>query len=102
MVKMFLDDERFPPGNADDWVIVRSSSEAIEWVRAHGIPNHISFDHDLGGDDTAMVFLHQLAHMLIDSIVVMPEVFSYDVHSQNPVGRGNILSYMDQILAHFN
>jgi hypothetical protein len=47
--KMFIDDERFPV--SDDWVIVRSSQEAIDTVLAKGFPSYISFDHDLGGDD---------------------------------------------------
>jgi hypothetical protein len=47
--KLFIDDERFPV--TDDWVIVRSSKEAIDHVLAHGMPSEISFDHDLGGND---------------------------------------------------
>lgn len=57
--KMFIDDERFPV--TDDWTIVRSSQEAIDCVLNNGFPQKISFDHDLGGDDTPYAF-YQLAY----------------------------------------
>ncbi len=45
---LFLDDERFPPNDGKDWVIVRSVQEAVDYVEVNGLPSFISFDNDLG------------------------------------------------------
>ena len=50
--KLYIDDLRSPPN--DDWVIARSSAKAISVIKSLGFPKEISFDHDLGEDDTAM------------------------------------------------
>jgi hypothetical protein len=97
--RLFIDDERFPVD--DDWVIVRSSSEAIDMVISKGIPSRISFDHDLGGDDTSIVFINWLIDHLLDNNLKLPYVFSFYVHSQNPIGKENIISKMTQIEEHF-
>jgi hypothetical protein len=47
MLKLFLDDERFPPDDGSEWVIVRSAFEAMLYCMDHGCPEFISFDHDL-------------------------------------------------------
>ena len=97
--KLFIDDERFPV--TDDWVIVRTSKEAIDYVAQNGFPREISFDHDLGYDDTSIRFLHWIAEALMDGKLTIPENFTYSVHSQNPVGAKNIHSYMQCILKAF-
>jgi len=100
MINMYLDDLRDPPQNKQ-WLIVRSSKEAIDYVKKHGMPEYCSFDHDLGGEDTTMVFLK----WLVDQDIhrggnVIPDNFSYDVHSANPVGVKNISGLLDNYL-HF-
>jgi len=90
MYKMFIDDVRNPPPG--DWVVVRSSDEALAYVQANGMPAFISFDHDLGGDDTAIVFLRKLVDHVWNGDDSPP---AYEVHSANPVGRLNIQSFMD-------
>jgi hypothetical protein len=97
--KMFIDDERNPV--TDDYVIVRSSHQAIDYVKKHGSPSYISFDHDLGGTDTSMVFINKWVDMLIDNVVDFPAEFDYYVHSQNPVGAANIRGYVNQIINMF-
>ena len=98
--KMFLDDERSPI--TDDWAIVRSSQEAIDHVKAYGMPVEIAFDHDLGGDDTSMVFLWWMVGELLDGNLVIPKEFTFSVHSQNPIGARNIESLMEGILYNFS
>lgn len=91
---LFLDDIRSPGDVYEDtmgWVIARSSLEAIDLVREHGMPGLISLDHDLGGDDTAMHFLKWLAYEYWTEQPV-PGAF---VHSANPVGAKNLESFMD-------
>lgn len=96
--KLFIDDERYPV--QDDWIIARSSQQAII-LCAKGLPTEISFDHDLGGDDTSMLFLTWLVDALIEGTHSIPTDFKYSVHSQNPVGAENIKQRMDGILRHF-
>lgn len=97
--KLFIDDERFPV--TDDWVIVRTSQEAIDTLLARGFPSFISFDHDLGGDDTSIVFINWLTDELIEGRLDIPKFFDYYVHSQNCIGAENIRSKMDQLMRHF-
>jgi hypothetical protein len=88
--KLFIDDERTPA--TDGWVIVRSSNEALTYIQNNGWPEFISFDHDLGGDDTTMVFLRKLVDQVWNGDNLPPD---YMVHSANPVGSKNIVSFME-------
>lgn len=100
MWKLFIDDERTPV--TDDWVIVRSSADAIQaCTDRSSLPNEISFDHDLGGEDTSMKFIGWLIEALVDEVHQLPQGFTFSVHSQNPVGRDNIQGYMDNIIKNF-
>ena len=89
-MKLFIDDLRDPPSN--DYAVVRSTIEAIEWVRQNGMPSFISFDHDLGGEDTSMIFLRRLFNELWNEGDAIPD---YRVHSANPVGSKNIIAFME-------
>lgn len=93
--KLFIDDERNPVTN--DWKIARSSQEAIQYLQLFGCPVEIAFDHDLGGDDTSMHFCRALYDYLDATEQAFPEGFTYSIHSQNPVGRENIKSYMQSL-----
>ncbi|MBF5007276.1 YqiA/YcfP family alpha/beta fold hydrolase [Diaphorobacter caeni] len=101
--KMFLDDERMPPGDESQWRICRSSNDAMQAMLQQGVPDFISFDHDLGGDDTAMIFVKWLIDKDLDSLGFIPAEFSFEIHSQNPIGAHNLrqtlygyLTYRDQ------
>jgi hypothetical protein len=96
---LFLDDERNPPESghplgisASQWTIARSSAVARELVEDLGLPVNCSLDHDLGGDDTAMVFLKWLANEYSGSVENFP---AWHTHSANPVGKKNIDSFMN-------
>jgi hypothetical protein len=106
--KLFIDDERFPP---ESWVgtgpyrIARTSSEAQFYVDTFGMPNFISFDHDLGiyndgVEDTSINFINWLVEAVLDNRVQIPDNFDFYVHSQNPVGKENIESKMTALLHH--
>jgi hypothetical protein len=97
--KLFLDDDRNPVRN--DWVIARSSAEAIKQVVKRGMPAEIAFDHDLGGDDTTMRFVNWLTDQLLDQKLRFPRDFQYSIHSQNSVGARNIANRMNSLLDHF-
>jgi hypothetical protein len=87
--KIFLDDERHPQDK--DYVVCRSTDEALNCIKKNGMPYHFSFDHDLGGDDTVMVFLKKLYNYWDEKT----EIPSYYVHSANPIGKNNIISFME-------
>lgn len=97
--KLFIDDERFPV--TDDWVIARSSDEAIAQVVMHGPPIEISFDHDLGGDDTSRRFIVWMIDALLDEDITIPDGFHFSVHSQNPIGAEWIRHTMNGIIKEF-
>ena len=67
MIGLFLDDIRFPKDVAKyaksvgvlpdiyidgkiEWFIVRSYHEFTYWIKKHGIPDMVSFDHDLADE----------------------------------------------------
>jgi hypothetical protein len=89
-MKLFIDDIRDPPTN--DYHVVRSTTEAIEWIKTNGMPSFISFDHDLGGDDTSMIFLNKIYQEFWKEWDDIPD---YQVHSANPIGSKNIVSFME-------
>jgi hypothetical protein len=102
--KLFIDDERFPA--AEGYLIVRSSGEAIEACKEYGFPDYISFDHDLGGEDTSMIFINWMIDRTLDSMVDgVPGLHfprNYYVHSQNSVGVQNIRGLMDGFIRYLD
>jgi hypothetical protein len=97
---LFIDDERLPPDDGKDWVVVRTSYDAILHVAKNGIPSYISFDHDLGGCDTSMEFIAWLIEAVLDERFKVPDDFNFYVHSQNPIGKSNIEAKMTSFLRH--
>lgn len=95
MYKLFLDDERMPPDG--EWTIVRSYDEAVAIITHHGIPSYMSFDHDLGSDKTGMDVAKWICYYALDNNFDLSSMIFY-VHSQNPVGRDNIQSYLDNFM----
>ena len=99
--KLFLDDLRTAPSG--DYTTVRSSDEAKAYVMQNGCPEFISFDHDLGGADTAMQFVKWLVDYDMDNNgAVIPTSFQFHVHSANPVGAQNIAGYLQSYLGQKN
>jgi hypothetical protein len=98
MKKLFIDDIRDPPATGYD--VVRTSEAAIEWLKTNGIPNVISFDHDLGGDDTTIRVIRHIYDLILDEKGSFPDGFTCIVHSANPVGAQNIKHDMVFILTH--
>jgi len=122
--KLFLDDVRHPYDVAvytnkeiyfkEPWLIVRNFKQFTKTIesyyeRFNVLPDVISFDHDLadthykemnlGGDidysnlkeKTGYDCAKWLVEFCIDYKLKIPE---YMVHSMNPVGKVNILSYL--------
>lgn len=100
MKKMYLDDLRTPK-TKDDWVIIRSTEEAIEYVLDFGMTSYASLDHDLGGEDTTMEFLKWLIDFdLANNGKIIPDDFQWGVHSANPVGEKNMDGLLTSYIQH--
>jgi hypothetical protein len=95
---LYIDDERTPKTDKP-WVIVRTSQEAIQYIETNGCPEYISFDHDLGGDDTAMNVVKWLVEQdIAEHGAFIPKDFEYNVHSANPIGAKNIDGFLKNYL----
>ena len=107
MWKLYLDDLRDPSHTYGEafvrgeveaefapalWVVARSTEEAKKLVLDRGMPEVMSLDHDLGGQDRAMDFLVWLAREYWDGSQPIPMVV---VHSANPIGSENLRSFAD-------
>lgn len=87
MKKLYLDDIRNP--KSDGWIVVRNYEDFVQYIDKNGLPDEISFDHDLGEDvktgyDCAKWLCE---YCWMNGIPIPP----YNVHSANPVGRDNII-----------
>ncbi len=88
-MKIWLDDCRIPP---DGWIWAKNSMEFCSIIRADGRPEKVSFDHDLGDDSHDGSWC---ASWLINRGLDLNWVPSqWEVHSDNPCGRDNIVSKM--------
>lgn len=100
---LFLDDERFPPEFCPkgQWVTARTTMEACMIVKERGMPEFISFDHDLGESiPSGHDFTIWLVESHLDGDLTIPANFRFYVHSQNPVGKANIEGLLNQFLEH--
>lgn len=107
---LFLDDTRMPSDVAGyivplnlrniylkhDWIIVRSYEAFAQYILENGMPDMISFDHDLdaqieSGKSSSIMTGYDCAKWLIDHIdthhLSVPVILC---HSMNPVGKENI------------
>ncbi len=111
---LFLDDTRTPEAvtwvalPARTWVVARSYTEFVRAVEERGLPQFVSFDHDLAeeppasaGDRTAPPpsggrtgadCALWLAERCVARSAALPD---YLIHSMNPIGRALIASIME-------
>ena len=99
--KMYIDDIRIP--KVEGYVVVRSFEEAVNFIQQQGFPSFVSFDHDLGMDQTESSELptgYDFAKWLCEKDMDKPfmQNFDYFVHSANPVGKANIEGYLDNYM----
>ena len=91
--------------NIVSWV--RDYNEFIKCIQIIGLPDIISFDHDLAqihydpttwtedfkyDEETGLDCAKWLVEYCIDNNLPLPE---YNIHSQNPVGAENIRSFLN-------
>lgn len=137
MKKLFLDDIRIPKDAIglvssnlnqfyweNDWDIVTNYNEFCSHIQKNGLPDFISFDHDLSDEHYNDLFSdknwnkddnditlkydeyrektgHECAKWLVDwcleNKLKLPD---FVVHSANPVGKKNIESYLNNAKKH--
>jgi len=103
-MKLYLDDIR---NIGDDWIIVRSYDEFVEFITNNDMPEIISFDHDLGLETINNVVVEKngydackwLVEYCADNELKLPD---WQIHSANPVGRKNINMYFINAKKHLN
>lgn len=88
MKKLYLDDLRSVP---QGFIGVRSYAEFVTYIETNALPDLISFDHDLGLNESGFDCAKWLVNYCLDNNLRLPK---FDVHSQNPVGKENILSLL--------
>lgn len=107
MTLLFLDDLRNPTDclyfsrlnvnleiYLQEWQVVRSYTEFVKWIETNGLPDFISFDHDLGlpklpenEEQNGMTCAKWLVNYCMDYNLKLPD---FVVHSSNPAGKRNI------------
>ena len=135
MKKLFLDDMRqvrdacYYVSNPkvyweDGWDIVRNYGEFVEYIEKNGLPDLISFDHDLADEHYNDLFSDEnwvkddsdidlkygsykektglecakwLVDYCIDNKIQIPH---FGVHSANPVGAENIRGLLNNAMKH--
>ena len=90
---LFLDDNRDPKTDRD-WKIARSVAEAKHLVQLLGVPEYISFDHDLDENGTGYDFARWLVEQELEGRLRIPVNFDFNVHSANAIGATNIYYYL--------
>lgn len=120
---LFLDDVRVPYDvfrmtlnplfeKNEDWVVVRNYYEFVNYIIKFGLPDFISFDHDLAfehylsenqseieyeslKEKTGYDASKWLCDYCLDNNLSVPD---YYVHSANPAGKKNIEMYLSNFI----
>lgn len=123
---LYLDDVRTPTvtiNGYEPWVVVRNYDEFVNYITENGLPDLISFDHDLGPehmndyfnqvatmgwqapnyesytDKTGLDCARWMCDYIKDNNIHKVPICT--VHSHNPVGSENIESYIVGFYKHY-
>jgi hypothetical protein len=100
--------------STEDWDIVRDYNEFVKWIEINGIPDMVSFDHDLAddhydpamcgdGEDYPTEFKEKTG---LDCAIYLVEYCNKNqskfpkhfIHSMNPVGSDRIKNYIEYFI----
>lgn len=110
--KLYLDDIRIP--KTEGWEIVRNYDDFVSWINVNGLPDEVSFDHDLAdahynpstwvsgfvyNEKTGYDAAKWLCDYCWQNGLPLP---NWNVHSANPVGSENIISLLKNFEKKFN
>ena len=93
-IKLYLDDMRYAPD--DTWCIVRNFKQFCDFIKEYGVPDTISFDHDLGNADDLERTGYDCADWLMAHYQEPKHVI---VHSFNPAGARRIAQVFEKTTA---
>ena len=100
-MRIFLDDERDPPDDEPDWIIVRSVAALMELVSSSSDTIvEISFDNDL---KTELEGRHALAYIVGDTLrqpVHLPRLERVTIHSANIVAAEAMIAMVYAAIRH--
>ena len=101
-----------------EWAIVKNYDEFTKWVALNGLPEIVSFDHDLADEHydpamcgdasdypnefeekTGLDCAKWMVDYCIDNKLTFPK---FEVHSMNPVGSDRIKNYIKDYLKFVN
>ena len=100
-MRIFLDDERTPPGDEPDWLIVRSVPALLEVVSAHSDEiTEISFDNDLQADLEGRHAVGRIVGDAFNPAVNLPLLERLTVHSANVVAAEAMISMIHAAIRH--
>ena len=89
--KLYIDDIRNP--KSEGWIVVRDFESFVSHINVNGLPDEISFDHDLGENTkTGYDCAKWICEYCWTNGLPIP---NWNVHSANPVGRDNIVQLME-------
>lgn len=107
---------RFEKFRTEQWIIVRTYQEFIDFIKTNGVPTFIAFDHDLAdvhyihslSDDVKIDYDNYteftgyhcakwLCDYCQDHGIKFPD---YYVHSMNTTGKRNIITYIENYKKH--
>ncbi len=105
--QLFLDDIRtvdmvYPNSHPNEFVLVRSYLEFINYITAHGLPTYISFDNDLGLDAQGNLAPdgYAAAKWLVYESGLDLTPLQFYVHSANPVAKKQIEGLLHNYIRH--
>lgn len=113
---LFLDDERHPVNNFDyvtskrvsfgelykteKWIVVRNFKQFTETINNRGLPDRISFDHDLGEDKSGYDCCKWLSDYCLDNHLYLYTKCCY--HTANIVGMERMEGFINNIKKYTN
>ena len=105
MKRLFLDDIRevewiYGQETAEEFEVVRSYAEFVNYVMKNGLPDFISFDNDLGMDDRGEVAPdgYAAAKWLVYESGLDLRNLKFKVHSANPVAAEQIRGLLNNYI----
>lgn len=116
-MNIFLDDIRDPKEIYDnkDWVIVRNHNDLVSYIIENGMPELISFDHDLSYlhylyqdnidydkinkyEKTGYDSVKWICNYALNNNIKLPKML---FHSYNPVGKKNMIEYHKNFIKNY-
>ena len=109
MKKLFLDDLRtvdmiYENSLVGEFQVVRSYDAFVEYIVTNGLPDFISFDNDLGLDESGNVAPdgYAAAKWLVYESGLDLRTLVFRVHSANPVAAEQIRGLLTNYINHLN